>query len=619
MQQKKLSEKSNPLLWILLIQAILVVLAFPRFFVSPNDFMFSVWCDAIKNYFTFQAYLQQAEPIGEFRLMQHAYPYGDYIFYADLLPLVAVPLKWFCTYIYDVSAYSVGILNSFFIATQFVVVLPIYSIFSRFLKTPWLLMVLTISLAWIHPQLLNINLGHLNLSTPILLLLNIVLLIKIHEQYNLNKRIAQKHLVYLGLFLCGASFIHFYYLAILGLFNVSFVGFWLVEALFKRRMAATEIIKVSTKLGLVHILSLGFCLFLVQWIDSYYDLRAVGFNKYDDPHFKLSIQSIYTARDFQHLRFPLHYEGYMSANMYLGSFSLYGFLGLVFLRFSKWWIPLKTLFDKEKRVVFLLGMSSLILFFTALGEVVQWDENSSGVLNFLNPLFYVHLISDQVEQFRFVNRFFWLSFWGWNLVIAYIIDSYWQQIKHKVVRGAIIVLGLFACIDTCDTINDINWDRFVNHFQPKYVKKLYPELNNVKFEDYQAMLPLPYYMEGAEKKGFDMPGFEQTYQAMFQVSIVHKLPILAINASRISLVHAKQLFSIFTDERPSQELLDKLNDKPILLVIKKNIKGRHLQEEEPAKTVVLNEEKLIDKYKMQKVAEGAKFIAYKWEIKNLKN
>ncbi|MCP4441935.1 MAG: hypothetical protein GY810_23755 [Aureispira sp.] len=621
MQKNKFLEKSNPLLWVLLIQAILVVLAFPRFFVSPNDFMFSVWSDAIKNYFTFQAYLQQAQPVGEFRLMQHAYPYGDYLFYADLIPLVAVPLKWFCTYVYDVSAYSVGILNSLFIATQLLIVWPIYRLFSRFLKTPWLLVVLTISLAWIHPQILNINLGHYNLSTPLLLLLNILLLIKIYEEYTLTKKIAPKHLVYLGLFLCGASFIHFYYLAILGLFNASFVVVWMLGALIKLRMTIPEILRVSTKLGLVHIISLGFCMFLVQWIDGYYDLRAVGFNLYDDPHFKLGIQSIYTARDFQHIRFPIHYDGPLSADMYLGNFSLYGVLGLIVLRFSKWWIPLKTVFDKDKRVLVLLGISSLILFFTALGEVVRWDENSYGILNILNPLFYVHLVSDQVEQFRFVNRFFWIAFWGWSLIIAYIVDVYWQTIQHKVVRGVIVALALLACIDTYDSISYIHWERFVNYFQPEYVEELYPELNDIKFEDYQALLPLPYYTEGAEQKGYQLPGHERTYQAMFQVSIVHKLPILAINASRIPLKHTKQLFSIFTEDRPNQELLDKLSNKPILVLYRKATANepRHNPSEEPAQSINLKGLDIITKYNMEYVAEGATFSVYKWDVAKLKH
>lgn len=626
MEKEHFFRKSNPLLWVLLIQAILVVLAFPQFFVSPNDFMFVTFGDGIKNYFTFQAYLEQSYSIGEFRLMQQGYPYGDYLFFADLTPVLAIPVKAFCLYIYDISSYGVAILNTALISIQFFLVWIVYNILSFFLKTKWLVALMTIGLVWVNPQAFVVNVGHYNLSTPLVFLLGILLWIRIYEYYHEHNKLKIRHLVLMGGLLVLGGFMHLYYLLILGFANTCFVLFWLGYEFFSKKQSFVKTLKLGGSLGVVQLLSLLTCIGLIQGIDGYYDLRVEGNVFYDWPNFKLFYQALYTTPQYHHIKFSTGYTGYMSMPMYLGSFFLYGMVGMLLLRLLpiKQWLNLRTIFGNEKgRFLVFCILTGFICFFVAMGETIQIYDSELIVTNYLNPLYYLHKISSQIEQFRYVARFGWFTFWLWNLGFIFIIDYYWKNTTNKIVKGGLVVLSLLMVVDTIDAVNYLSAKRPKNCFKKEYLEANYLELKTINFSDYQAILPIPYFNEGAEVRGWHLSGTDLEYQAIFGMSLVYDIPIMAINASRLPFPHVQHLFSIFTAQKPDQDLLDKLSDKPILVLHKKISQSEkkywRMPLEEPARTVTLDGPDIIKKYNMQKVAEGAKFTAYKWDIAKLKN
>ena len=59
--------------------------------------------DGMRNYFAYHDYITQGKSDNFFLFEKMNYPFGDYIFYTDNTPLIAVPLKWFSENIYDLS------------------------------------------------------------------------------------------------------------------------------------------------------------------------------------------------------------------------------------------------------------------------------------------------------------------------------------------------------------------------------------------------------------------------------------------------------------------------------------------------------------------------------------
>ncbi|MCP4439897.1 MAG: hypothetical protein GY810_13210 [Aureispira sp.] len=615
-------QKNRQLLVLLAIQAVLCIIAFNKFFGSPNDYMFSNRYDGIKNYFTYQAYLEQDPSLGFGKLMQQGYPYGDYIFYADLSPSIAVPIKLFSTYIYDLSPYGVTLFNLACILLQLISVFFSYKLISRFIKTKWLASFMSICLVWISPQFFGLYHGTFNLGLGFCILAPLWALLKIYDHYQEhgNFSTGKKHFARLGILTVFIAFIHLYYLMIIAVSSSFFALFWFIDLWliqkkeFKKSLV--PLFSIGALLALEFIVVMG----IVRTMDSYYHLRSTTNSSYGWDAIKLQVGSLFTYRPaVNSITFPFAYKkGYFDGASYLGSFTLYGLLVLTSLRLflpSKA-IKLKTIFAQQ-RLFLTLFATSIIIFLIAIGEEYKVGDDYI-LFNYLNPFFYLHKVTTMVEHFRSLVRFFWVAFWIWSIGAVFIADYYWRNSNNNYTKGIILFLVFLSLIDLRDTVAFQNTHSHKNYFQEQQIA----ELAKLPTKDYQAILPVPFYHDSSEESGYVLNGNGGKYNRMiFSMSLQTGLPTISIQSSRIPIKHTKQVFSIFTDPQPQAELLDQFSEKPILVALLKETANipMAIPSAQPGKNVATNGKHIIQKYNMQKVAESAQFIFYKWDLTRLKN
>ncbi|MFK7795928.1 MAG: hypothetical protein AB8E82_00640 [Aureispira sp.] len=620
-------------LLVLLLQAILCLIAFNKFFVHPTETLFMDLFDGIKNYFTFQSYLQQDASVGLALVNGHAYPFGDYLFYADLTPSIAVPLRFFSLYIYDISDYGIPIFNTIIILLHWIAALVAYRLTKHFVQTPWLAVLIAISLTWINPQLGRLGNGHFNLSIIVFILLTLLFLVHIYKGYladperyfSQNKR----KLLALLITLYVASFTHLYFLPILGLTIGFFALFYAVELKFYKKQSWINSLKPLAVLGITCFLGLVAVLGTILLVDDYYSLRAVGNSGYDFADWKLSIASLFTAREFNYIRYffsysqPIHYE----TNLYMGAFTLYGLTFLLLLKlFGKsLYLSIQSIFAESPFVWPMLG-AAFFCFFVALGDQYYFLDSQYYFKNYLNPFFYLRKFVSTVEQFRCLARFFWPAFWIFSLALAACVDYYYRKHQHQAAKLAVGCLALLAVSDTKDVITFQNRAYKTNYFAKQWDEMGYEQLGQVDFAPYQALLPLPYFHASSEVKGYVLDGGTYYNRLIQFIGLRSKLPMMSVQSSRLPLEHTQHLFSMFDQPQPNQALLDQLNDKPILVLYHK---GFHKQMSDygdfvqptdfPAKEVVIKGSFLPDYYNMTKVAEDHTFIMYEWNMQSSMN
>lgn len=620
--------------WMLLfIQAILCIIAFNKYWIDPSGFMFMNIYDGIKNYFTFQSYMSQAPESGMSLVTGHAYPYGDYLFYADLTPSIAVPLRLFSVYVYDISPYAIPIFNFIIIFLHFISVLFIYKILKHFVQTTWILCVLSISLSWVHPQFFRMINGHFNLSISLFILWTILQLIEIYkgyqnapEQYFLSNK---RRLIGLFLLLYLASFTHLYYLPILGVSIGSFAFFYFLQLRIYHQQSWKNSLKPLLVLGGICLLSLVAVLSTIQLIDGYYDLRHVGNAAYGSTGWKMSLSSLVTARPLNYLSYLVSYTGkiHYESNLYMGAFFLYSLtlLFVLYLKKGKNYLSLRAVL-KQQPILILFLLVGLVGMFISMGDVYSLGREGYRFNNYLNPFFYLRLITSQVEQFRCLARFFWPTFWIFSFLMAYLVDYYWRNQKGNVIRFSLGLFVLFAAIDAKDVIRMQNGTYSPNLFSAQKSICDKPLFENLNIDNYQALLPLPYFNVGSEVWGLGIDGGGYYNRMVFRTALCLNLPMMSIQSSRLPVQHTKDFFSIFLTNTPNKSLLEKLNEKPVLVLFHKEFHEKKekfpnfsYSKAEPARTVLEKGVLLPEIYQMKKLKENEEFILYEWDIKSLKN
>lgn len=620
-------------LLVLLLQAILCLIAFNKFFVHPTETLFMDLFDGIKNYFTFQSYLQQDASAGLALVNGHAYPFGDYLFYADLTPSIAVPLRFFSIYIYDISDYGIPIFNTIIILLHWIAALVAYRLTKHFVQTPWLAVLIAISLTWINPQLGRLGNGHFNLSVIVFILLTLLFLVQIYKGYlvDTERYFSQNKKKLLALFitLYVASFTHLYFLPILGLTIGFFALFYAIDLKFYKNQNWVNSLKPLVVLGITCFLGLVAVLGTILLVDDYYSLRAVGNSGYDFADWKLSIASLFTARAFNYIRYffsynhPIHYE----SNLYMGAFTLYGLTFLLLLKlFGKsLYLSVKSAFAESPFVWPMLG-AAFFCFFVALGDQYYFMDSQYYFKNYLNPFFYLRKFVSTVEQFRCLARFFWPAFWIFSLALAACVDYYYRKHHHQAAKLAVGFLALLAVSDTKDVITFQNISYRANYFAKQWNELGYEQLGKLDFSKYQALLPLPYFHSSSEVKGYVLDGGPDYNRLLQFISLRSKLPMMSVQSARLPVEHTQHLFSMFDQAHPNQALLDQLNDKPILVLYHKpfhqqmsSYNGMMQPTEFPAKEVIIKGGFLPNYYNMTKLAENHTFILYAWDIQSAKS
>jgi len=533
--------KKGILLTFILSFAVLCIFLGPLM-KDPNNVYFSASGDGLKSYASSVYHLYHDSTL--FRANIQNYPYGEMAFFADCQPMITIPVKMMSQIGIDVRPSIVGIINMSMLLSIVLAALFLFLIFTELNISWWFAAIAAVGISMLSPQIGRLG-GHFSLSHLMWLPMLIWLLMK----FDRKKSYLLSFLIGLTTFI--AAGMHMYFFA---LFGFLFLFYWFF-ILYNSEM------RLKDYRWLLHVfIQLILPLILVQTLSGFNDTVTdrtthpwglFAYKAHPASVF-LPIQKPY-ADILKFIGIPQNYE--WEAYAYIGLVALIGFIAGIYRmiirikRKQPWW---KVSDNKMITIFFWASVASLLLSFS-----IPFNLGLTFLLDYLGP----------IQQLRALARFSWLFFYLINLAV-------FIGVFHLMKRGLLMkLIGISSLLF-------LLYDGYLN------IKVYAPTLNNriaeledrgnatpenawvsiVNPEDYQAVLPLPYFHVGSENVWLESKC--ESLKGSLIVSLKSGLPSMGVALSRTSLSQTYKSLELTCNPVASYRIVNDLpNKKPLLLVV----------------------------------------------------
>lgn len=519
--------------------------------LSPNQFQFSTKGDAIKNYYTYAYYIKNnSDPINFEGLN---YPYGEHFLYTDCTPVLSVSIKNVLKFYPEIGNYSVGIMNFLLIISLVFSSFLVYLILKEFDIQHWLAVFSSIGIIALSPQIFRLT-GHLALGFGFVIPLVWYLLIKFEKSKN--------HMKY-GSLLLFSNLIIFFIHAYLGMIVAAFLfAYLMVKFIFDLKTRSLERNYYFILLSIIFIPIVVFRAFIF-FTDNHY-------GRTDNPWGFFSAHADFSTV-FLPIKEPLkpllqnivgNYQQIWEGWAYIGIASI-AIIIFYFVLAGKKSIRTKKIafdnrwFDNLHLQIALISSILLLVFSMAY----PFRLNLEWLLDYVAVL----------KQFRAVGRFAWIFFFAITVSSVYFIDRlskhYFAQNKKII---AILLMFLLPGLYFGEALPyHMKISKTIttspNMFDYQQLEgDLKQGIEKINPDDYQAILPLPFFYIGSEN--FGKFGTDKIY-LLSQITSYHTgLGIIGSYLTRTSIWESKNLMQIMSPGYYKKEIeKDFPNSKKLLI------------------------------------------------------
>lgn len=486
--------------------------------------------DGFKNYFSFAYQYNHGKGLW-FEGMQ--YPYGDLAAYADAQPALVLIMQALRYLGLDIAGKELFFIQALPVLCLVPAGICLHLIMKHYdMPQWWTIITVTICLA-LSPQLFRFN-SHYALAYTFVIPFVWYLFIR----YNSNGLQSWKYFSLCFLILLLAGFIHPYLLLVASVF---------ILALFVSNILVKKQIQYTTLLS--GLLPIAAFMLINSFIDPY-PLRPA--NPFGIWEYKTELSDMLPFYGWfpdllsflPGLRSSYH-EGYT----YLGTLIfLTPLLGLLIIK-------RKIQLEKNLTSATLAGLFCLLF---AMGIHVLLT--GGNILDWLSPL----------KQFRSLGRFAWAFYYPWFIILSILFYRSTKLLKSAAIRFSLIALvSLIWILDAGAYTRAFN-----NHIQPYTAPNLLQSdtrlldalsNNGYSAEDFQAILPLPVPVEGAEK--FNVYDNWFVKMLAFPYSFQTATPLTGAYMSRTELPNILKQAQVASSFNIEKELLSDLEDDRDLLVL----------------------------------------------------
>jgi hypothetical protein len=569
-----------------LLQLLLLARTFGRLLSHPGQYLLVNHYDGIRSYYALATFLRQ--PLGQ-GLVDHGtnYPFGEYIFYTDIAPGFSIPLHALVRAVPGLAPYGLYFFDVFILTGILLGTLLLLHIVRRLGLPGWLALLLSVALPWLGPQTSRLGVGHLALAFSPAVLGPLWVLQGLYGAWRAGRPLGRWWLG-LGAALVAASWVHFYYLGVTGMWVGSFLGLWLGREALAGRPWGRLASRAAAVLAATFVLTFG----VLQVLDKRAGERPAGADGYDWIEWKFQFTSLFKSYDFNKIHFLLERTAYVpyESNSYLGAFVLYGLVVVAVLASLNWWrrrqagelasapalLPtLPAPADGNRDFLGLLLLATVPLLLVSLGEEIRFDNDSYIIHNYLNPFLWLHKLTVRVTQFRALGRFVWPFWWAMVLGFGWYAGLAWRQAGARGRRGLQGLWVLLAGLAVVDALNatahyhdNAQRDNLLREPATAPMRELVgwvPEPNR-----YQAILPLPYWHQGTKVDDAPYLGVDPDDPHCnngYQLGLLTGLPLLSNKAGRTPGYQAAELQSMFRPGGPDPKLLARFDQRPILVFL----------------------------------------------------
>lgn len=619
--------RSNTTFWFWVsvgIQCVLVFFVFQMLVTNGDKHVFMGSFDGMKNYFAYHNFIWQDSGDEFFHWNQMNYPFGDYILYTDNTPLLAALVKWISNHLIDLRPYSLIIFNWFYLLAIVLSTVFLFLIGKELMTTNWLIALMSVSLPWLTPQLERLLIGHFSLSLSCCLLAVLYLLIKLYRRSLNNERTIWTILELIGVVVLS-SFLHMYYLIICGVLIGYFCLFWAIQQRKNRKLAY----RLLGMTFLIPLSCIGIMMSIIRSIDGYFSLRKAGAGGFDFMEWQLKPDALYTERSFYTIpsvfrsSIELHYESYG----YVGAFAVYGFTFFVvfFLirKCSKRIFKAYFLENATGKLMLLLILSGIACLWISFGVYASFFNHRLRFDNWLNPFYFLVHVIDEIRQFRCMGRFNWVFFLTVNVLVFYLLDRFRQRHSSNMMTHVITaVLCMLLCVDVFDSLR--HHHEHSSNGQPlTHSSELHPVeelLKGVDLDQYQAILPLPFYHTTCEDYSLTIDVEDSHCTKTYQLATVSGLPLMSSKISRMAVDHAEALLSMFVTDTMPPSIAGRLTDQPILVAFNTKPRAWDVEVlEEPAISIFEAGRDWPVRVELQRLKSAEGWVLYSWDWKQSLN
>jgi len=566
---------------LFILNIIIFYLVFGDRFLDPNSWLYTNSYDGIKNYYNYLFYTQVQEGNGLLSYTGMNYPFVDHILYTDSTPVLAMMVK-----LMGLEKIAVQMYNNFFLLNYLLAPVVAYKIGQHLGFKSLVNIVFSLVVVWLHPMVFNMG-EWVNLSMSLYFLAGIYLSILLYK----SSRVSYPLLAGLFLLIVFVSLTHLYYLPLMVFLLGGFFAWLLLVPEYRLKAIS----------GLLTLLVSAVSVFLfVKLSDPLSASRPTEVLGYNAPGLTCAWSDYFKSYECLSLPALFQQEDWNIEKLtFLGSaFPLIILITLYSIYTNKLW-KISRLKNGRHQLFTAIFTGSLICYFTSLGTKLEIFNDNIKIYNFLNPLNILSEISDTFKNFRSMARFSLPAFTGLIICGFYVVDRFLRSQNNLYLRYIVtgIILITYLIDTTQMSLHARKGAKQPNIFSIENNNQL-PELQAGGFD---AILPLPYYHVGTEKKGYIIDDNNFWSRETYRRALHYKLPLMSCKLSRTPVYTAEELFSLF-QETHDAHIMDLLNGKKILIIEDTVYKKINI-DTEPAKTISVNHEVFLARINPKLLAE----------------
>ncbi|HLP20870.1 MAG TPA: hypothetical protein VK174_11245, partial [Chitinophagales bacterium] len=223
----------------------------------------------------------------------------------------------------------------------------------------------------------------------------------------------------------------------------------------------------------------------------------------------------------------------------------------------------------------------------------------------------------EFSHIRYAARFTFPVFFIANILLAGALQMFVNKSSYKWLNLLLItIVCLLLTSDSYDSIRTFYAKR--NPFKKENFENEI-SIPKIDYADYQAILPLPYYHVGSADWHHTMETDESFFSRTLYISANTHLPLMSCKMSRTPDYQNRDLVNLFLKDEVSPKILNRLNNKPVLLVLDKNNCTNQgvaaIADHSFAFQASANCQNFIARVKPTLLHEDDRYAYYSWNIK----
>lgn len=535
--------------WIvsLMVSTILLFVFYGPILKNPNSTYLSSSGDGLKS--TFGSVYHLKYDTTYLRTDYMNYPFGESVFYTGGQPVITNTLRFLKSLGIDFTDTILGIINIWMIFSIALGALIIYLILREF-KLPVLYSIaVSTIITFLSPQIDRFG-GHFNLAYLFFIPLMIYLFFL---YYKTRKTLYTILLSLLALFaLCTHAYFFGFYAFIV-------IVFWIGAIVTDKERFG------KTSYAIIHIFVqflLPFIIFQLLVLSSgeMHDRTGYpwGFFRFVSYFHGIFLPVNKSYGNFLSLKRPpwesISYVGMVAS---IGFFTLIVMAVKRYRKESSW----KSIFRITDNIFLnILFWASIIGLVYSFG--IPFTTGLKKLFNYMGPL----------KQLRAPGRFAWLFFYVLNIVVFYLLWHYYQSKKTIVSKVLVAVALIWGSYDAY--LNVRSQKHFLNNKiasleDKENTSELNSWYNEINFNKYQAIIPLPYFHIGSEN--YWIGNGSPSVKPIFIASMKTGLPLTSVMMGRTSMSQTVKNIQLFMEPYNGYDIMKYWSSsKPFLVLFAKD-------------------------------------------------